>query len=589
MAEYTCKMCGGNLLLVPGQSVAVCEYCDAKQTIPVVDNEKKLTLFSRAERMRRNCDFDKAESAYARIAAEFPQEAEGYWGECLCRYGIEYVDDPADGRKVPTCHRTLYTSILEDQDYRMAFRLATEEGKALYEAEAKEIDRLQKAILEIARKEQPYDIFICYKETDDNRQRTKDSVLAQNIYDVLTEKGYRVFFARITLEDKGGEAYEPIIFAALNSARIMLAVGTSYENYTAVWVKNEWARYLELMRQDRSRLLIPCYADIDAYDMPEEFQNLQGQDMNRIGFLQDLVRGIGKVLRPEGQEGGEEQTVSDYQRGKARNLIRRALEKYDNTGDGRGAAEAFLKKAIDEDEECTEACFWLKCVYQAMDPAMAQHIYERIKGQLESGQFASVRYDRKRNRFLDNGDGAWDALVHAMGDVMMEPAVRAYNDFDSKQAKYLANEVLKLDRTNLYAKVLLFAIEHDVAPRNLLVVRPSYSNDLVPVMIDLSKTDDEHYRALAQLYTELDEANREKLRECFEKEIKEQEEALANLRESWYQKALAAMTVPSLSGKAKKIFEMLGDYKDSAERASRCGSGSGGGGVFAGLGRLFGR
>ena len=32
-------------------------------------------------------------------------EAEAYWGLVLCRYGIEYVNDPATGKKVPTCHR----------------------------------------------------------------------------------------------------------------------------------------------------------------------------------------------------------------------------------------------------------------------------------------------------------------------------------------------------------------------------------------------------------------------------------------------------------------------------------------------------
>ena len=47
-----------------------------------------------------------------------------------------------------------------------------------------------------------------------------DSVIAQDVYDALTEKGYRVFFSRITLEDKLGTEYEPYIFAALNSAKV---------------------------------------------------------------------------------------------------------------------------------------------------------------------------------------------------------------------------------------------------------------------------------------------------------------------------------------------------------------------------------
>ena len=44
-------------------------------------------------------------------------------------------------------------------------------------------------------------------------------------YDVLTQKGYCVFFFEITLEDKFGKEYEPYIFDTFNSSKIMLADG----------------------------------------------------------------------------------------------------------------------------------------------------------------------------------------------------------------------------------------------------------------------------------------------------------------------------------------------------------------------------
>ena len=101
MTVIKCKMCGGDLQIIEGETVAECEYCGTKQTVPKVDDEKKLTLFSRANRLRLACEFDKAASVYESIVADFPEEAEAYWGLVLCRYGIEYVDDPATGRKVP--------------------------------------------------------------------------------------------------------------------------------------------------------------------------------------------------------------------------------------------------------------------------------------------------------------------------------------------------------------------------------------------------------------------------------------------------------------------------------------------------------
>lgn len=296
MAVIKCKMCGGDLVLTPDSAIAECEYCGTMQTVPMVDNEKKLSLFNRAHRLRGLCEFDKAAGVYEQIVAEFPEEAEAYWGLVLCDYGIEYVDDPKDGKKIPTCHRSSYSSVMENKDFSLALEYADATARKLYRQEAKQIEQLRRGILTVSGREEPYDIFICYKETDEAGNRTLDSVLAQDIYSALTEKGYRVFFSRVSLEDKLGQEYEPYIFAALNSARIMLVVGTDYERFQAVWVKNEWSRFLKLMELDKNRYLIPCFRDIDAYDIPSEFARFQAQDLGKVGAIQDLLRGIEKLM-----------------------------------------------------------------------------------------------------------------------------------------------------------------------------------------------------------------------------------------------------------------------------------------------------
>ncbi len=296
---YKCKMCGGDLEITADSKVVECDYCGTSQTVPSADNEKKTNLFNRATKIRMASDFDMAAGVYENIVAEFPEEPEAYWGLCLCKYGIEYVDDPVTARKIPTCHRTSFDSIIEDDNFKKAINHADVVQRRIYQQEAEEIDKLQKNILDIVRKEDPFDVFICYKETGADGQRTLDSVRAQDIYDVLTQKGYKVFFARITLEDKLGCEFEPYIFAALNSAKVMLAVGTKPEHFNAVWVKNEWSRFLDLMKKDKTKRLYPCYLNMDAYDMPPEFRNLQGEDMAKIGFEQDLVRGISKIIEPK--------------------------------------------------------------------------------------------------------------------------------------------------------------------------------------------------------------------------------------------------------------------------------------------------
>lgn len=296
MAIFKCKMCGGALEISENQFVATCEYCGTKQTLPKLDNEKKIALFSRANNLRIKSEFDKAAGIYESIIAEFRDEAEAYWGLVLCKYGIEYVDD-GKGSRVPTCHRTLPLSVMDDDDFQQACENADITAKTVYRDEAKAIDKIQKKILNIALSEEPYDIFICYKETDDiTGSRTEDSLIAQDIYTGLLKDGYRVFFARVSLREVAGTEYEPYIYAALSSAKIMLAIGTKHDYYDAVWVKNEWSRFISMMGDDSEKVLIPCFRNMDAYDMPKEFKNMQALDMGEVTFFGSLMENIERIL-----------------------------------------------------------------------------------------------------------------------------------------------------------------------------------------------------------------------------------------------------------------------------------------------------
>lgn len=302
MAIFKCKMCGGTLEFNPGDIVAVCDSCGTKQTLPRLDGDKKANLYDRANHFRRNNEYDKAMSIYEQILAEDNTDAEAYWSLVLCRYGIEYVEDPATGKRIPTVNRAQFTSVFDDDNYKSALRCADAAQKEIYQAEAKAINEIQKGILAISQKEEPFDVFICYKETDSRGARTPDSVLANDLYHQLTQEGFKVFFSRITLEDKLGSAYEPYIFAALNSAKVMVVLGTRPEYFNAVWVKNEWSRYLALIKNGAKKMLIPAYKDMDPYDLPEEFSHLQAQDMGKLGFMQDLIRGIRKIVSSDGQK-----------------------------------------------------------------------------------------------------------------------------------------------------------------------------------------------------------------------------------------------------------------------------------------------
>ena len=355
MSLFKCKMCGGTLEFAPGDTVATCEYCGTKQTLPRLDDDKRANLYDRAGHFRRNNEFDKAAGIYEQILSEDNTDAEAYWSLVLCRYGIEYVEDPQTHKRIPTVNRAQYTSIFDDEDYKSAIANADAAQREVYESEAKTINEIQKGILAISQKEEPFDVFICYKETDENGRRTPDSVLANDLYHQLTGEGFKVFFARITLEDKLGSAYEPYIFAALNSAKVMVVLGTKPAYFNAVWVKNEWSRYLALIKGGAKKILIPAYKDMDPYDLPEEFSHLQAQDMSKLGFMQDLIRGIKKLTGNDAPKARTvvKETVVTGANASTAPLLKRAFMFLE---DGNWQeADAYCEKVLDQDPECAEA------------------------------------------------------------------------------------------------------------------------------------------------------------------------------------------------------------------------------------------
>ena len=353
--DLQCKMCGSELLADEDAKVVICDFCGTEQTVPLADDTHKINLFNEANDCRRNNRFDEAKGIYQHIVQEYPEESEARWCLLLCEYGIEYVDDAKTGKKVPTCHRTMRTSIFDHPEYQKIMSIATSDTRELYEKEASEIDRIQKDILKISAKEEPYDIFICYKETREDKKRTKDSQYASKIYTKLAEgSGYKVFFSRVTLKSKIGSEYEPIIFSALQSAKVMLVIGSCEEYMNAPWVRNEWSRYLSFMEDDIDKTIVPCIIDMDPYDIPEDLQAFQAQDMSDLDFIENLTRAINSKFgrsnsTPRPTSYVEESPVKTVDKSKLINRIKLKLldDSYDE-------ANALIGEALEDDFECKE-------------------------------------------------------------------------------------------------------------------------------------------------------------------------------------------------------------------------------------------
>ena len=291
-----CKICGDTEFAEVGELLQ-CRSCKHKTPKPKENAE----LLERANNLRfETKSFDEAANLYEEIIRITPDEAEAYWGRVLCRYGIEYVKD-SDGRYLPTCHRTLEGSILDDGDYKMAVMKAERGMSQYYMAEAQTIDEYQTKIKVIAAKEEPYDVFISFKATDEFGRPTEDSLLAQELYYYLTKNlGLKVFFSNITLKDKAGQEYEPMIYAALSSATVMVLVGTKPEYVNATWVKNEWSRYAKMVAearaQNKSKYIVTALKDMRPEQLPSVLASYQAVNLAELGAKEKLCSNIDSLI-----------------------------------------------------------------------------------------------------------------------------------------------------------------------------------------------------------------------------------------------------------------------------------------------------
>ena len=300
-----CSSCGSSEIENINNNIGKCQHCGSTMLLPK-QNTEIVSMLNNAYVYRANFNYDLAIKSYQFVLEKDGGELSAYEGILLSEYGIEYVKDSFTGKLVPTCHRAHFTSIYDNEYYKTLITLANEEQKAVIEEKVKEIDKLQKAIERQLKNEQEYDIFISYKATDVNGDKTEDSVIAREIYDELTSKNYKVFFAEKSLEDRAGSEYEPIIFKALHTSKLFILVGTSKENVESNWVRNEWSRFVDRIKNEDGLLktsFIPVFKDMNPYDMPKvNNAYVQGVDAGKLGYITTLTDGVTKLLKPEKEQ-----------------------------------------------------------------------------------------------------------------------------------------------------------------------------------------------------------------------------------------------------------------------------------------------
>jgi hypothetical protein len=88
-------------------------------------------------------------------------------------------------------------------------------------------------------------VFLCFKHSAADGQETKDSQMAKAVAAYLRQRGFPVFLSADSLEKLGRSGYTEAIEEALESADVLVAIGSNAANLNASWVKHEWLSFLQ--------------------------------------------------------------------------------------------------------------------------------------------------------------------------------------------------------------------------------------------------------------------------------------------------------------------------------------------------------
>ena len=302
MTTYKCIRCGKENLYSRGETVCKCENCHSSLAMPVVDDASVAGMYSSATDLFRVGEFDQAAVLYNHILEISEDDAVAHWMLVLCTYGILYFRDSDSEEWKPTIKKYQPVRVMDDKHYNKAIQLCDNEQRELFAAYAANLEKIREGIEVILKKEEPVDVFISYKETDDHTmKKTHDSTYARMLYNRLNSEGYKVFYAPFTLLNKPGEQFEPYIYAALHSAKTMVVIGTRVEYFNAPWIRNEWGRYLPLAKDPiEKRKLIPVCRDMNYKELPDELRAFQAIEMDNVNDWVGMI--LEKVKENTGVE-----------------------------------------------------------------------------------------------------------------------------------------------------------------------------------------------------------------------------------------------------------------------------------------------
>ena len=309
--QSVCSICGANYEYRNGRWK--CPACGAYKA-EELSNEEATLLYSAAQKLRLS-NFPEAEEEFSDIVDKYPQNANAYWGRLLAKCGIKYEED-FDGRKIPTCYAASIESVINDNDYFKAIELADEETRQYFVEQAEYIERVCQEWINRASKEKPYDVFICYKDSDLEKgiERTQDSIDAHEIFakkvcEELENDGNVCWISSRNLRPNDTENYWVNIQRAIESCKIFLVV-SSREAMLSKDVKRE-IEYAKELNKPRLECKIDDVEHTTFFKM--FFDGITWIDMQRLdeSSFSNLKWRVYSILQPNTKYKPQAKAIGD--------------------------------------------------------------------------------------------------------------------------------------------------------------------------------------------------------------------------------------------------------------------------------------
>ncbi|MCL2861598.1 MAG: YIP1 family protein [Firmicutes bacterium] len=291
-----CQYCSASLSGISGRRVR-CRFCGEENFITAWSGEVQ-SLLDSASNFRNLKQHYNALKTYSDILIIDPECTEALWGRLLANYGVEIIGREGDVKFIITFLQE--TPLQNNNDYNTLLlvvrrKLDGESEAKQYENFAQKIENLRQNTLEITKTLDPYDVFICFSDTEKNIEGRKltDYDVALSLYEKLEREGLNVFFSTQSLAGISDEEKEPIIYHALTTAKSMVLLATTNECLEETSVHNQWSRFFDIRLKDTRKELITYFWKTVRHNLlPDTLKNYFSSSKSDIRVHDDEKRSI---------------------------------------------------------------------------------------------------------------------------------------------------------------------------------------------------------------------------------------------------------------------------------------------------------